>query len=112
MVLARPRRSATLPADGIVLEEVIESMQQEYGTPSTPQEYRLIVKLPGPDAGAESSQEESGRGLKVARGRRGRLRRRGRRAGASGSEAAGADPVPEEGPDRASPDGAGELPSS
>ncbi|MGH2733135.1 MAG: hypothetical protein ACRDJF_01770 [Actinomycetota bacterium] len=34
----------TLPPDGTVLEEVISDMQAEYGLPSTPQEYRLVIR--------------------------------------------------------------------
>jgi hypothetical protein len=45
---AAPRpRLRLLPKDGIVLEEVISTMQEEFGTPATPQEFRLLVKVPG-----------------------------------------------------------------
>lgn len=40
-----PTTVQTLPPDGLILEELISNMQTEYGTPTTPQEYRLIVKL-------------------------------------------------------------------
>lgn len=37
----------TLPPDGTVLEEVISNLQSEYGTPTTPQEFRLQVRVLG-----------------------------------------------------------------
>jgi hypothetical protein len=40
-----PRVLQTLPADGLVAEEIIDSMREEYGYPATPQEYRLIVRV-------------------------------------------------------------------
>lgn len=39
----------TLPPDGLVLEELIGALQSEYGVPTTPQEYRLIIKTRQPD---------------------------------------------------------------
>ena len=41
----RPRVLQTLPADGLVAEEIIDDMREEYGYPATPQEYRLIVRI-------------------------------------------------------------------
>src|SRR6266851_831493 len=40
-----PRVLQTLPADGLVAEELIDAMREEYGYPATPQEYRLIVRV-------------------------------------------------------------------
>jgi hypothetical protein len=34
----------TLPPDGLILEEIISTMRSEYGVPTTPQEYRLLLK--------------------------------------------------------------------
>lgn len=53
----RPRVVQTLPPDGLVLEELIDGMRTEYGTPATPQEYRLIIKT--------LSQEELSEGVPV-----------------------------------------------
>lgn len=47
MVRPRLQHPPMLPPDGTVLEELISTMQSEYGTPSTPQEYRLIIKIAG-----------------------------------------------------------------
>lgn len=41
---SRPTRLETLPPDGTVLEELIGAMQSEYGVPTTPQEYRLLIR--------------------------------------------------------------------
>lgn len=80
-----PTRVQTLPPDGLILEELISNMQTEYGTPTTPQEYRLIVKLPtheetpvppAPDPTAEAAESEDEATPRPARSRR---RRRGRR---------------------------------
>lgn len=90
---ARPRRAATLPPDGVVLEEVIASMQSEYGTPTTPQEYRLLVKVGSREVPAEESQQSPAQETEGSRAqagqapgaptrRRTRLRRRSRRPGA------------------------------
>lgn len=43
---AKMTEAQTLPPDGTILEEVISDLQDAYGTPATPQEYRLMVKLP------------------------------------------------------------------
>jgi hypothetical protein len=53
MVGKRPTQAQTLPPDGVVLEELIANLQEEYGTPSTPQEYRLIIRVPQQDAASE-----------------------------------------------------------
>lgn len=82
----------TLPADGTVLEEVIADMQSNYGTPTTPQEFRLIVKVLGGESAAiptepadpqEAPQDASSTVTAggSADGRR-RRRRRRRRPGA------------------------------
>lgn len=52
-----PTRLQTLPPDGTVLEELIGSMQSEYGTPTTPQEYRLIIKVPAAEEGTDPALE-------------------------------------------------------
>ena len=39
------RTLQTRPSEGIVLEELIDNMREEYGYPTTPQEYRLIVRV-------------------------------------------------------------------
>lgn len=87
----------TLPPDGTVLEEVIADMQDEHGTPTTPQEFRLIVKVPGgesepiPTEPADPQEEPSGpSSIAPATGppsQRSRRRRRRRRpsGGAPGS---------------------------
>ncbi|MGH2717835.1 MAG: hypothetical protein ACRDJU_04570, partial [Actinomycetota bacterium] len=73
-----PRTLQTLPSEGIVLEELIGSMREEYGYPATPQEYRLIVRV---------APDESERG--AAR----------RRAQAGPAPAGVAAPEPEGGPE-------------
>src|SRR5438270_7815541 len=98
----RPRVLQTLPADGLVAEEIIGDMREEYGYPATPQEYRLIVRVAPdeaerqsarrrrePAAVAEAATEapeeatDGDEGSDVPKeagrtARRGRLRRRGR----------------------------------
>src|SRR5439155_14290941 len=91
----------TLPADGLVAEEIIDDMREEYGYPATPQEYRLIVRIAPdeserqsarrrrepsalPDGPAEATDEEAVDGDEASDApkeatptvRRGRLRRR------------------------------------
>lgn len=80
MSIPRPAQAQTLPADGTVLEELIESMQGEYGTPSTPQEYRLLIKVATKEqiAADERVAQPTLREPVPARSRR-RNRRRGRR---------------------------------
>jgi hypothetical protein len=109
-----PRVLQTLPADGLVAEEIIDSMREEYGYPATPQEYRLIVRIAPDEAERQSARrrreppavaeappeapdEVTGddEGSDVPReaapiARRGRLRRR-RRGRGRGGGAPGAD---------------------
>lgn len=47
----------TLPDDGTVLEELIDNMRSEFGPPTTPQEYRLLVKVLGSEEASESVGE-------------------------------------------------------
>lgn len=65
-----PTQLQTLPPDGTVLEELIGAMQSEYGTPTTPQEYRLIIKVPAPeevtDPALEAPPEVARAEVKVA----------------------------------------------
>lgn len=60
----------TLPDDDLVLDELIEGLQREYGVPPTPQEYRLLIRtptaeheaaevLPGADEADDSGSAES-----------------------------------------------------
>lgn len=56
----RPKQLQTLPADGVILEELIADLQTEYGFPATPQEYRLLIKVPV-SAEAETSSTEAPR---------------------------------------------------
>jgi hypothetical protein len=105
----RPRRATTLPPDGVVLEEVIVSMQSEYGTPTTPQEYRLLVRVGGRESHAEEAQPAPKREPQASQSqpgpaqgpsgvrRRTRLRRRPRRPGAKqgpGDGQPGSEPEP------------------
>lgn len=52
-----PTQLQTLPPDGTVLEELIGAMQSEYGAPTTPQEYRLIIKVPAPEESTDPALE-------------------------------------------------------
>src|SRR5437764_12115593 len=110
----------TLPADGLVAEEIIGDMREEYGYPATPQEYRLIVRVAPdeaerqsarsrrepsvlPEGPAEATDGEAVDGDEASDApkeaaptvRRGRLRRRrrgrGRGGGAGRGDGAGAD---------------------
>lgn len=84
----------TLAPDGLVLEELISTMQSEYGTPSTPQEYRLIVKVPlaadaqgSAETGAGSGTAGPPQAEKAMDGAGpGRRRRRGRIQGPGAGE--------------------------
>ena len=86
-----PTRVQTLPPDGLILEKLISNMQTEYGTPTTPQEYRLIVKLPtheetpaSPPSDPIAEVAESEDQVAPRPPRSSRRRRRGRRrSGAS-----------------------------
>ena len=115
MAAQGPRTLRTLPPEGLVLEEVIDAMREEYGYPATPQEYRLILRIapdepersgggrPRRSAAAEAQAAPAGQ-TDVAEGgepgpsadgvigtapRRGRLRRRRRGRGRGGGGAAG-----------------------
>jgi hypothetical protein len=81
---AKMSEAKTLPPDGTVLEEVISDLQDSYGTPATPQEYRLLVKLP---EGSEpiGDLDAFDPGPEPDGERRGRRRRRRRRRGGSGA---------------------------
>ena len=110
----RPRVLQTLPADGLVAEEIIDDMREEYGYPATPQEYRLIVRVAPDEAErqsarrrrepsapaegpAEATDEEAVDGDEASGApkeatptvRRGRLRRRRRGRGRSGGAGRG-----------------------
>lgn len=86
--MARPKRLETLPPDGVLLEDVVAAMQGEYGTPSTPQEYRLMIKVPEVDETAEKPAPPPARSAEDS-GRRARLRFRRRRRGRGSREAPG-----------------------
>jgi hypothetical protein len=45
MAAERPGTLQTLPSEGLVLDEIVDAMREEYGYPATPQEYRLIVRV-------------------------------------------------------------------
>ncbi|MEO7803866.1 MAG: hypothetical protein ABIS18_05540 [Actinomycetota bacterium] len=81
MSIPRPAQAQTLPADGTVLEELIGSLKEEYGTPATPQEYRLFIKVatqeeaPVVERSARQVPREPGQGKP-----RRRNRRRGKRS--------------------------------
>jgi hypothetical protein len=102
-----PTSLITLPPDGTDLDELIGALQSEYGVPATPQEYRLIIKVPAaeephtdpsievkPAAPAVEPEPEA---AAVPRQRPSRRRRRGRRR--SGGAEGDVDPVGGEGPD-------------
>ena len=89
-----PASLKTLPPDGTDLDELIGALQSEYGVPATPQEYRLIIKVPAPEEHTDPSLEvhapdpapqgvepepEADGDAPAARPRSGRRRRRGRR---------------------------------
>lgn len=89
-----PTSLKTLPPDGTDLDELIGALQSEYGVPATPQEYRLIIKVPAPEEHTDPSldvkapapppqdaqaQPEVAGEAAPARQRSSRRRRRGRR---------------------------------
>lgn len=89
-----PTSLKTLPPDGTDLDELIGALQSEYGVPTTPQEYRLIIKVPAPEEHTDPSlevkaaapappqsetQADSDGEAPPARQRSARRRRRGRR---------------------------------
>jgi len=85
---SRPATLQLLPADGTVLEELISDLKTEYGTPSTPQEYRLTIRVlgedrdrPVPQAESEtpSGPEQESTPADTQPAKRRRSRRRGRR---------------------------------
>lgn len=103
----------TLPEDGMNLEELISDLKNEYGTPATPQEYRLLIKVPAAQDAAEGAaaveavrldppDEEATVDGEQTRPRR---RRRGRRRRRSGSVEAGESTTEESAPS----DGPGEI---
>jgi hypothetical protein len=89
MAPQRPKTLQTLPPDGVVLEDLISSMQDEYGTPTTPQEYRLLIKTPSTEGKApprepedpEEAPQDSSEEAPVRAPRRRRRGRRGRGGG-------------------------------
>lgn len=85
---SRPKTLQTLPEDGTVLEELIENMQTEYGTPTTPQEYRLIIKFPTEEEVRPAPQRSEVASPAVPGSPSKRRRRRRRRSGGD-SEAPG-----------------------
>ncbi|HEU4866627.1 MAG TPA: hypothetical protein VFV09_02765 [Actinomycetota bacterium] len=89
-----PTSLKTLPPDGTDLDDLIGALQSEYGVPTTPQEYRLIIKVPAPEEHTDPSlevkppepspqtaeaQPEVDGEAPAARQRSSRRRRRGRR---------------------------------
>ncbi len=83
MATPRPKTLQTLPPDGTILEELIDGMKEEYGTPATPQEYRLQIRIMPEEAVPEpSSQPATSNGDSGPRVRR--SRRRGRRSRGKG----------------------------
>ena len=77
---SKPRQLQTLPPDGLVLEELIAVMQGEYGVPSTPQEYRLLVKTASEESAEQSAIEvKPSREFSAAAASRPRTGRRRRR---------------------------------
>lgn len=101
---SRPKTLITLPPDGQVLEEMIEDLQREYGTPTTPQEYRLLIKIPVPPGATESQSAQEGQirldpvdeeetpDGEPRRKRRRRRRGRRRKTGPDGQPLEGAEP--------------------
>lgn len=106
----------TLPPDGTILEEVITEMRERYGPPTTPQEFRLLIRIPGAeieiprtepedpeevDVGEEAAAMAEEAGVEGAGARRARRRRRRRRGGwrpgAGGDGSGTQSPVSEEG---------------
>lgn len=82
-MIHRPSKLETLPPDGVVLEELISNLQEEYGTPVTPQEFRLTIKMsPADDAVGQPDSDERGAGP----GRLDGVRRRRRRSRNDGAE--------------------------
>ncbi|HVE76430.1 MAG TPA: hypothetical protein VND22_06660 [Actinomycetota bacterium] len=82
MAAPRPKTLQTLPPDGTILEELIDGMKEEYGTPATPQEYRLQIRIMPEEAVPEPSSQPAANGDSGPRVRR--SRRRGRRSRGKG----------------------------
>ncbi len=87
-MINRPTTLNMLPSDGVVLEELISNLQEEYGTPVTPQPFRLTIKLIPAEETATSEAEDSS-------GTRTRRRRR-RPGGGAGTEVAQITAEPED----------------
>ena len=68
-MINRPKTLNMLPSDGVELEELISNLQEEYGTPATPQPFRLTIKLIPAEESAASAGEDSG-GVRTRRRRR------------------------------------------
>ena len=95
-----PTTLKTLPPDGTDLDQLIGALQSEYGVPATPQEYRLIIKVPAPEehltdpslevkpAPADSRAEPEPEAAATPRQRPARRRRRGRRRTGGGTAVA------------------------
>jgi hypothetical protein len=82
-MIHRPSKLETLPPDGLVLEELISNLQEEYGTPVTPQEFRLTIKMsPADEASGQSESDER----ETTSGRLDGGRRRRRRPRTPGAE--------------------------
>ncbi len=95
-----PTTLKTLPPDGTDLDDLIGALQSEYGVPATPQEYRLIIKVPAPEehptdpalevepAPAAPRLQPEPEAAASPRQRPARRRRRGRRRTGGGTAAA------------------------
>lgn len=82
-MIHRPSKLETLPPDGVILEELISNLQEEYGTPVTPQEFRLTIKMSPADDAAGQSDSDEREGMP---GRLDGIRRRRRRSRNDGAE--------------------------
>lgn len=108
-----PTTLKTLPPDGTDLDQLIGALQSEYGVPATPQEYRLIIKVPAPEehptdpslevkpAPVAPHAEPEPEAAATSRQRPARRRRRGRRRSGGGTAVAdiGDDEAETPGPD-------------
>jgi len=135
----RPRVLQTLPDDGLVAEEIIGDMRDEYGYPATPQEYRLILRVAPdeserqsarrrrepsalPEGPAEATDDVAVDGDEAPDApkeaaptvRRGRLRRRrrGRGRGGGAGKSDGASPAPDGPPGDSPPGSPGDSPGA
>lgn len=100
---SRPAVLTTLPPDGLVLEKLIEELQDEYGTPATPQEYRLIIRVASGDEPrdllVETEPPDTEEPLDPGEAQQAVTRvqtrkRRGRRRGTGPDGSPGTDPSP------------------